>query len=39
MKDLKKVYQAEMELDNLENKWGNKYPIVIKSWDTASKFV
>lgn len=38
MKDLKKVYQAvnkdqaEMELDNLENKWGDKYPIVIKSW-------
>jgi putative transposase len=38
MKDLKKVYQAvnkeqaETELDNLEEKWGNKYPIVIKSW-------
>jgi putative transposase len=38
MKDLKKVYQAvnkeqaEMELDNLENKWGDKYSIVIKSW-------
>jgi putative transposase len=38
MKDLKKVYkalnkeQAENELDNLEEKWGNKYPIVIKSW-------
>ncbi|WP_024791986.1 IS256 family transposase [Lebetimonas sp. JS138] len=38
MKDLKKVYQAvnkeqaESELDRLEEKWGNKYPIVIKSW-------
>ncbi len=38
MKDLKKVYQAvskqeaELELDLLEEKWGNKYPIVIKSW-------
>ena len=38
MKDLKKVYQAvskqeaELELDRLEEKWGNKYPIVIKSW-------
>ena len=38
MKDLKRVYQAvskqeaELELDRLEEKWGNKYPIVIKSW-------
>jgi len=38
MKDLKLVYQAvskeaaEMELDNLESKWGKKYPIVIQSW-------
>jgi putative transposase len=38
MKDLKKVYQAvnkeqaEIELDNLEEKWGDKYPIIIKSW-------
>jgi len=38
MKDLKKVYQAiskdeaEIELDKLEEKWGNKYPIVINSW-------
>jgi transposase-like protein len=38
MKDLKKVYQAiskdqaEIELDRLEEKWGDKYPIVIKSW-------
>lgn len=23
---------AEMELDNLESKWGKKYLIVIKSW-------
>ena len=38
MQDLKLVYKAdtkeiaETELDNLENKWGRKYPIVIKSW-------
>jgi putative transposase len=38
MKDLKKVYQAvnkdqaEIALDNLEKKWRDKYPIVIKSW-------
>ena len=38
MKDLKKVYQAvskeqaETELERLEEKWGDKYPIVIKSW-------
>jgi len=38
MKDLKKVYRAiskketESELDLLEEKWGKKYPIVIKSW-------
>lgn len=38
MKDLKLVYQAvskeqaEVELDNLDSKWGNDYPIVIKSW-------
>jgi len=37
-KDLKLVYTAvskeaaEMELDRLEEKWGGKYPIVIKSW-------
>lgn len=37
MKDLELVYQAvskeqaEMELDNLELKWGEDYPIVIKS--------
>ncbi len=37
-RDLKKIYravnksQAEIELDNLEEKWGKKYPIVIKSW-------
>jgi len=39
MKDLKKVYksinksQAETELINLEEIWGKKYPIVIKSWN------
>jgi transposase-like protein len=38
IKDLKLVYQAtskeaaEFELDRLEEKWGDKYPIVIKSW-------
>jgi transposase-like protein len=37
MKDLKKVYQAvskqqaETKFDKLEEKWGDKYPIVIKS--------
>lgn len=38
MKDLKTVYQAvskdsaEGALDQLESKWGEDYPIVIKSW-------
>ena len=38
MKELKQVYQAvnkdaaEQALDNLELKWGEDYPIVIKSW-------
>ena len=38
MTDLKQVYKAvnkdlaESELDSLENKWNDKYPIVIKSW-------
>jgi putative transposase len=38
MVDLKRVYKAsnkdlaEAELDTLENKWNDKYPIVIKSW-------
>lgn len=38
MKDLKQVYQAisqeaaELELDRLEEKWRDKYPIVIQSW-------
>ena len=38
MKDLKPVYAAPteesalFELDNLEHKWGAKYPIVINSW-------
>src|SRR6056297_1477245 len=38
MKDLKKVYRAvnkevaEDELLNLEEKWGQKYPVVIESW-------
>lgn len=38
MQDLKTVYQAstkdkaELELDKLNDKWGLKYPVVIKSW-------
>lgn len=38
MKDLKKVYgassreAAETELDEFEEKWGKKYPAVIRSW-------
>lgn len=38
MRDLKKVYQAstkelaERNLDKLEASWGQKYPVVIKSW-------
>lgn len=38
MTDLKPVYKAltreaaEMALDELEEKWGTKYPVVIKSW-------
>jgi transposase-like protein len=37
-KDLKAIYQAftkeeaEIELDKLEEKWGQKYPIVFESW-------
>jgi len=40
MKDLKLVYQAtskeiaEDELLKLDEKWGEKYPIVLKSWNT-----
>lgn len=38
VKDLKLVYQAanvakaELELENFEQKWGQKYPLVVKSW-------
>ena len=38
IKDLKLIYravnkaQAEIELDKLEEKWGKKYPMIIKSW-------
>lgn len=38
MKDLKRVYQAASEeialgeLDNLSNKWGKKYSVIIDSW-------
>lgn len=48
MADLKPVYgaatkeAAELALDNLESKWGEQYPIVIKSWrdkwDKLSEF-
>ena len=40
MKDLKEVYQApnkdtaEYNLLRLEEKWGEKYPMVIKSWQS-----
>jgi transposase-like protein len=40
MKDLKEVYQApskdiaEYNLLKLEEKWGDKYPMVIKSWQS-----
>lgn len=39
VKDLKLVYRAEnitkaeVELKNLDDKWGDKYPIVLKSWN------
>lgn len=36
MADLKPVYRADTkaaaELDELEKKWGQKYPIVLESW-------
>ena len=38
MKDLKPVYKAETKeaaeraLDQLEEKWGDRYPVVIRSW-------
>jgi len=38
LKDLKQVYQApgkqagEQQLAELQNKWGEKYPIIIESW-------
>ncbi|MEG3346274.1 IS256 family transposase [Pseudoalteromonas sp. B5MOD-1] len=38
MADLKSVYRAvskeaaELELDRLEDKWGEQYPIVLRSW-------
>lgn len=40
IKDLKEVYKAsnketaEHNLDKLEEKWGKRYPVVIKSWRT-----
>ncbi|ABO50349.1 transposase, mutator type [Desulforamulus reducens MI-1] len=39
MKDLKKVYQAltieeaEFAFEEFKEKWGSKYPVVIKSWE------
>jgi len=48
LKDLKKVYKAiskekaEYHLEELDKKWGKKYPIVLKSWkhnwDDLSKY-
>jgi putative transposase len=38
-KDLRSIYtsssedQAKLELNNLKNKWGEKYPVVIRSWE------
>ena len=38
MADLKRIYKAstkelaDIELDNLEDKWNDKYPIVVRSW-------
>jgi putative transposase len=38
LKDLKQVYQAatkeqaEQKLDELEDKWGKKYPVILSSW-------
>lgn len=38
LKDLKQVYQApgkqagEQQLTELQNKWGEKYPVIIESW-------
>jgi len=38
MRDLKRVYRADtkdlakLALEELDGKWGNKYPVVIKSW-------
>jgi len=38
VRDLRAVYQAstlkkaELELQNFEDKWGKKYPIIIRSW-------
>jgi len=38
MADLKRIYKAStielaaIELDNLEDKWNDKYPIVVRSW-------
>ena len=45
MNDLKPVYradtldQAEVRMDELEDKWSDKYPVVLDSWDTGPKFV
>lgn len=45
MKDLKEVYQAsnkdnaEYHLLKLEEKWGEKYPMVIKSWQSNWEYL
>ena len=42
---MKNVYNAPnkevtaTELENLEKKWGGKYPYAIFSWDTVQNFV
>jgi putative transposase len=39
MADLKKVYQAltleeaEFAFEEFKEKWGDKYPIIIRSWE------
>ena len=32
MADLRLVYKAEIALNELEENWGAKYPIILKSW-------
>nr|WP_279221830.1 transposase [Clostridium sp. JN-1] len=45
MKDLKQVYRAVNEtmasqaLQSLDDNWGDKYPIVIQSWQNNWDFI